>query len=146
PHTGKGAEATRSVDIRYVGQSYEISVPAGNLSTLREEFEAAHQRLYGFTEPGRPVEVINVRLRAQTRRRVDQMDAPAGVGGAERTVPVRFSDGWTDCLLLERSSLTAGRLIEGPALVVQSDTATLVPPGWWASVDGLANLLLERRS
>ncbi len=146
PHAGDGAQGTRSADLRYVGQSYEISVPAEELGALRSEFEAAHQRLYGYAEPGRPIEIVNVRLRVLIPRAVDPTRPPAVVEAPERTTRVRFAQGWMDCLLVERSALAAGRVLEGPSLVVQSDTATLVPPGWGATVDGLANLLLERRS
>ncbi len=143
PHVAAGAQASRSADLRYMGQSYEIAVPAPDLSRLRTEFEAAHERLYGFVEPERPVEIINVRLRAQTPRSSEFRSVETTVASERRSVKIRFADAWMDCALLDRSTLQSGRVIEGPALIVQSDTATLVPPHWQATVDDLANLVLE---
>ena len=135
---------TRSADLRYVGQSFEIEVPADDVGRLRDAFERAHERLYGFVEPGRPVEVVNVRLRARRPREVTIAgNGTAPGGGAERIMRIRFVAGAADTLRLDRSTLAPGQRIEGPALVAQPDAATLVPPGWVAQVDRFANLVLE---
>jgi N-methylhydantoinase A len=137
---------SRSADLRYTGQSFEIEVPADDAARLRDAFEQAHERLYGFREPGRQVELVNVRLRAQRAHDViiaEDAGAPT-VAADERTVPVRFVGGRVDALRLGRVSLEPGRRIDGPALIAQPDTATLVPPGWTATVDGFGNLVLER--
>ena len=135
---------TRSADLRYVGQSFEIEVPADDVGRLRDAFERAHERLYGFAEPGRPVEVVNVRLRARRPRAVAIAgNGTAPGGGAERIMRIRFVAGAADTLRLDRSTLAPGQRIEGPALVAQPDAATLVPPGWVAQVDRFANLVLE---
>jgi N-methylhydantoinase A len=144
-HVAEGATLSRSADLRYVGQSYEIQVPAGEPGRLREEFEAAHERRYGFVEAGRPIEIINVRLRAVIQRGVDisypihASDTPAS------TLQIRFAAGWMESSLVERTALATGEQVRGPALITQPDTATLVPPGWQAVVDSTANLILERR-
>jgi N-methylhydantoinase A len=140
-----GAVPSRSADLRYVGQSFEIEVPAGDVGDLAGAFHDAHERLYGFSDPEHPVEMVNVRLRATTARGVD-MSVDGGRNGspAART-RLRFAEGWTEAALVERGGLATGAEVEGPALILQSDTTTVLPPRWRARVGEHGNLLLEVR-
>jgi N-methylhydantoinase A len=141
-----GGGLSRSADLRYVGQSFEIEVSADDLPHLVEAFERAHQRLHGYCDPGRPVEVVNVRLRCTTPTVLptSRVETPSAAPPPPRSRSrIRFAGGWREADLIERSSLSQGEQVEGPALLVQPDTATLVPPGWRATVDAQGNLLLE---
>jgi N-methylhydantoinase A len=139
-----GARLIRTADVRYVGQSYELEVAADDLSELPAAFAAAHDRLYGFTEPARRMELVNVRLRAR-RARAPRIGDADGAGPSDtRTIPIRFSDGWLETAQIGRGRLRPGDEIRGPALINQDDSATLVPSRWLARVGGIGDLLLER--
>ena len=147
----------RSVDLRYHGQSFELSiaVPDGALSAddvgqLRREFDAAHERAYGYAAPEDAVELVNVRLAAigvtpRPRR------APLPAGGADAAAAVKgqravwFGEvgGWTTTDILDRTKLVSGNVVTGPALIEEHDASTLVHPGWTARVDEHGNLLLQ---
>jgi N-methylhydantoinase A len=139
-----GARLIHTADVRYVGQSYELEVPAHDLGELPAAFAAAHERLYGFAEPARRMELVNVRLRAR-RARAPRIGDADGAGPSDtRTIPIRFSDGWLETAQIGRGGLRPGDEISGPALISQDDSATLVPSRWLARVGGIGDLLLER--
>ena len=160
----------RSVDLRYHGQSFELSitVPEGRLTAadvggLRAEFDAAHERAYGYAAPEDAVELVNVRLAAigvTPRPRRAPLAAggrePAGALKAQRDVwfggvegnPARGplpkdGGGWRKTDVLDRTKLKRGNVIDGPAVIEEHDASTLVHPGWEAAVDEHANLMLR---
>jgi len=139
------AVRSRSADLRYVGQSFEIEVPADDVEDLAAAFHEAHARLYGFSDRDRPVEMVNVRLRATTPRSVRLAGGTARGGAPAGHTRLRFAEGWAEASLLERDGLDPRAEVDGPALIVQSDTTTVLPPRWRATVDVHGNLLLERR-
>jgi N-methylhydantoinase A len=139
-----GARLTRTADVRYVGQSYELEVAADDLTDLPAAFAGAHERLYGFAEPARRMELVNVRLRARRARAAEISEADDAGPSDTRTIPIRFSDGWLETAQVGRGRLRPGDEIRGPALISQHDSATLVPPRWLARVGGIGDLLLER--
>jgi N-methylhydantoinase A len=136
----------RWLAMRYRGQSYEIVVPAA--ADPAAAFHAAHRDAYGYADPAAPVELVHVRLRA--RGRVPHPDLPRARPEptppleASRHRPVYLSD-WIDTPVFTRDALRPGVAFAGPALVVQEDSTTLVPPGWHARVDAGFNLLLQRQ-
>jgi N-methylhydantoinase A len=148
---------SRTVDMRYAGQNYElgIAMPDGlsgeeMVAELARRFDAAHQDRYGFLAPEEPVQIVTLRLEAtgavpkpRLMPRAEAGPDPvaaariatreAWIGGAFRPVPV-----------LDRARLLPGNRFAGPAIVEQMDSTTLIPPGWSARVDAYANLILER--
>jgi len=139
-----GARPSRSADLRYAGQSFEVEVSANDVADLAMAFHEAHERLYGFSDRTHPVEMVNVRLRVTTPRGVEpRATAASGERRPTASTRLRFAEGWTDAAVLDRRGLAAGAEVEGPALVVQSDTTTVLPPGWRATADAQGNLLLE---
>jgi N-methylhydantoinase A len=148
----------RSIDLRYQGQSHElsVSVPAGpltpqHLHDLQEQFHAAHVRAYGYDAREDAVELVNIRLTA-----VGSSPKPRfptlSEGSAEVTHavkaqrPVWFSEtaGFTDCPVVDRSRLLWGNVIPGPAVVEELDATALIHPGYQATVDQHGNLVLRR--
>ncbi len=147
----------RSADLRYHGQSFELSVtvPPGPLSAagierLRGEFHRSHERAYGYAAPDDPVELVNVRLAAvgvtpKPRR------APLPDGGRSATAAVKGrrdvwfaeANGFRPTVVLDRGKLLRSNVIEGPAIIEEHDATTLVHPGWTATVDEHANLVLR---
>jgi N-methylhydantoinase A len=139
-----GARLERTADLRYAGQSYEINVPwkAGAGETV---FHRAHQKLYGFSDPGRAVETVTLRVRATVN--VPEPDLRLRVRRA-RAVPerrrIRVDNAWRDLPVYCREHV-GRRPLAGPALVADYGSTTLVPSGWTLEVDGCANLIVRRR-
>jgi N-methylhydantoinase A len=145
----------RSVDLRYHGQSFElpIAVPPGSLTTadvarLRTEFDAAHERAYGYAAPEDAVELVNVRLAAigvtPRPRRTPLPEGGRDPGAALKgTREVWFTEGWRKTGVLDRTKLLRGNVVAGPAIIEEPDASTLVHPGWAAAVDEHGNLLMR---
>ena len=146
----------RSVDLRYHGQSFElaIAVPSRPLTTddvarLRADFDAAHERAYGYAAPEDAVELVNVRLAAigmtPRPRRAPLPDGSRDAAGALKgTRDVWFGElgGWRKTEVFDRTKLLSANVVAGPAIVEGHDASTLVHPGWHAAVDAHGNLLI----
>ena len=149
--------ARRFLDVRYVGQSFELTVdyPTSRASrsseglgrAISDSFYRAHLQRFGYADRGEPVEIVNLRLKldlAMDKPNIPPQaaDSPDPTDAKIATVGVVFPDGEADTPLYQRELLVAGNRIAGPALVVQLDTTTVVPPGWQGEVDAYGNLLL----
>jgi 5-oxoprolinase (ATP-hydrolysing) len=170
----QGAEAgdvRRTLRLRYDGADAELPVAAGTLAAVRAAFEAAHQRLFGFTEPQRTVRIAAVEAEAVSlpppcREGQPAADEQGGKAGAELRAPgsadtspplaasrpspphegegrVRiFSSGaWREAPLVAAADVVT---LDGPALVVRPDTQIAVLPGWRASADADGLIRLTR--
>ncbi|HET7344180.1 MAG TPA: hydantoinase/oxoprolinase family protein [Methylomirabilota bacterium] len=150
----------RSVDLRYHGQSFElpITVPGGSLTAedvarLRSEFDAAHERAYGYAAREDPVELVNVRL-AATGVTPKPRRPPLPEGGRDATPALKghrdvwFAEtrGWVKTAVFDRAKLRRDNVVAGPAIIEEHDASTLVHPGWAASADEHANLVLREVS
>ena len=141
-------EFLRQIDLRYVGQSFELTIPAGD--DLRERFHAEHDRTYGFSAPAEPVEVVSLRLTSIGRiakpppRRLEPGEAPE----PKERRPVYFAEAgeYVDCPIFDRYALGAGVSLAGPAVVEEFDSTTVVHPGFALRVDEVGNLIIERGS
>lgn len=141
--------AHRSMDLRYRGQGYELNVPydAQFPQDSFETFHRMHQRRYGFCDVQRPVQIVNARLRmvAAGEPYVPvHRSAVSGDGSAafyaEREI---FFDGeFVRSRLYRRESLQSGETIYGPAMITEYTSATLLPAGCSAQVDGFSNLVI----
>ena len=152
----------RELDLRYVGQGYELRVSLAGLgdggldgeamARARQRFDERHAQIHGHAAREKPVEVVSYRLRVTvavakyqpTEATVGDRAAPPedAVKGA-RTV---YFDGrtGTETMVYERSALGPGAAIDGPAIVEQFDATTVIPAGWSAAVDRHLNLVLAR--
>ncbi|HET7046273.1 MAG TPA: hydantoinase/oxoprolinase family protein [Gaiellaceae bacterium] len=141
-------EFLRRLDLRYVGQSYELTIPAGG--DLLGRFHAEHDRTYGFAAPEEPVELVSVRLTSVGRiGRPPARPLPRGGAAAPKEHrPVFFAeaDGFVECPIYDRYALPAGAVLAGPAVVEELDSTTVVHPGFGVRVDDLGNLVIERES
>lgn len=138
--------ATRSVDLRYAGQGYELNVPAE--PTMLESFHVAHHKRYGHSDETRNVEVVNVRVRmTATAERIDLPRKPkAGRDCATavmKTKQVMFAGKWLDTPILHRGRLQPGNRFQGPAIVHEYSATTVVAPGCRAEVDEYSNIVIE---
>ncbi|GAB5521460.1 MAG: hydantoinase/oxoprolinase family protein [Rhodothermales bacterium] len=146
---------SQTLDVRYVGQSYELSVPFGEradaaaVEASAEAFHAAHAQRYGYARREAPVEVVAVRVRGQVERSADPLRFGAGTGPVAEAVrgtqPIWFSpEGPEEVTVYDRAALPADAYLTGPALLVQYDTTTLVPPGWTVTSDAHGVIWCER--
>jgi N-methylhydantoinase A len=142
--------AHRSIDMRYRGQGYELTLPHDEQSPMRsiEVFHRLHQQRYGFFDAQRPVEIVNVRLRliAASEPYAPPQDSLVSSHGspacyAEREV---FLDGkFVRSRFYRREALRPGNTIHGPAMITEYTSATLLPPGCSSRVDGFHNLVIS---
>jgi len=145
----------RTVDMRYAGQNYELSVPLpdgqigpASLASLAEGFAATHRRLYGFAAEDEPVQLVTFRVEA-TGRVPKASFTPRPLSGADpgaalaESRKVWLRDRFVSCPVFDRDRMEAGNLIAGPAIVEQMDATTFVPDGMTAKVDVWHNLILE---
>ncbi len=145
----------RFLDVRYVGQSFELTVdcpplvePGDLPGDISSDFYEAHLQRFGYADAALPIEVVNLRLKLELA--VDKPhlepaapqdgDAGAAVIGSSEVV---FANGPLTTTLYDRDRLQTGNRIAGPALLLQLDTTIVLPPGWNGAVDPYGNLLLE---
>jgi N-methylhydantoinase A len=146
------AALSHALDLRYAGQSYELTIELDHADALETElpraraaFDALHEARYAHHDPDAPVEVVNVRVTARVAGADIDPRPQFGADAAETTTgDVRFGGERLEARFIDRAGLTPGDRIEAPAVVTQLDSTTLVPPGWTATVDDRGNLLLER--
>lgn len=139
----------RQLDLRYRGQAYELTLPYRR--DFGRDFHRAHQRRYGYADPARAVEVVNVRLRAVgvTRKPVQRRGPSAGPRSPApawlKKTPVYFNGRLLQTDFYVRERLRPGNRIVGPAVIAEYSATTLLPSGWQLRVDAGENLLLDRR-
>jgi len=143
----------RSLDCRYLGQSYEIDVPWRKARTLAraflESFHRRHKRLYSYRHDRRPVEIVNLRIKAiaitpkiplKREPRSRFLDPKALIKRQKIHTGRAFRDG----AVYDRSRLGPGNALPGPALIIDPESTTFLPPGHRAVVDGFHNLVIRK--
>lgn len=144
--SGEHPVSLRSVDLRYAGQGYEISVDWDGNAT--ERFHREHERRYGYADRTRRVEAVTVRLRsiltsdvpALREHKRDGKDAEQAAVAKQQV----YSDGhWLPSVVYDRERLKAGDVFAGPAIVTEYSATTFVPPGCRVEVDGFLNLVID---
>lgn len=138
----------RSADMRYLGQEYSINVPlaGSDLTAVSAAFHAAHERRYGHASPGAPIEFVNLRVAAFGALR--KFGNPAAEESGKSPVlgerKVVFAGKTHVTPVVSRDLLPPGYSMRGPLVIEETSATTVVPPGWRASLDPLANLVLGR--
>jgi N-methylhydantoinase A len=142
----------RSVDMRYVGQNFELPVAApgglldsSDIESLISRFYQEHERNYGHFTPGEPTQLVNFRVTAQGINPKLELGRTGGEKGSVSAVTIQrevyFDDGTPiPTPVFDRSQLTPGTRIIGPAVIEQMDSTTLVFPTHEARVDEALNL------
>lgn len=132
----------RYIDVRYIGQSYEIRVPACNACVA---FHEAHNTLYGYADPSSPVEFVNFRVvgigkqEKITLKKIAQTENPPPV---KEERPVYFTE-FIQTPVYERKTLRYGDCLQGPAIIEEMESTLLIPPGWSLRVDEFGNCMVE---
>lgn len=136
----------RKLDMRYVGQSHELTVLLNATHTPIELFEALHEQRYGYLQKNGRVEAVTARLTAVvptpalTLPPQPMATAPATPIGEKI---VWFAQQPHPTALYARDQLQPGHQLSGPAIVFQYDTTTVIPPGWQMAVDAFGSLVLS---
>lgn len=133
-------------DLRYKGQSYELTVPLS--SRLLEHFHQAHLRAYGYQRSEADVVIVNLRHRAIGKLPKPSIPQLPAIGekaepAAPVLHPVRFRSGVAPTPVYRWSRLAPGDNLRGPALVVRPDTTLLLSEGDLVNVDVYGNLIVE---
>ena len=151
----RAREFQRSADLRYVGQAYEVNVPVpggeldvAGVAAIVQSFHDSHQQLYAHHHPDKPVEFVSGRVAAIGLTAAPALQRAATSGGsatAKETRPVYFDDagGFVDAAIYDRDALGAGVEFDGPAVVEQVDTTTVIHPGQRGRVDEFGNLMIS---
>lgn len=141
-------------DMRYVGQSYELTVPVASdadpIAAAVASFHERHRDLYGHADSAAPVEFVNLRVVHSHGRSGPKLSwrTPDGSGEAAaygmRQVCFTELGGNVDTPIFDRAHLAAGQRIDGPAIVEQSDSTVVVYPRQRATVHPSGSIILER--
>ena len=143
----------RRLDLRYVGQSFELDVPAPDdldeaaVDRLANAFHERHERRYGHSSPDEPVELVTVRLRARGLVESPDLVADDRSGSVADAIreerSVVFGGVSHETPAYERDRLPTDASFDGPAIVEGAESTVVLPPGQRARVDGYGNLLVE---
>jgi len=140
------ARYEKSVDVRYRGQGYELSIPL--TKNLLKEFEREHQRRYGYIHPNREVELVTLRLRAVVKTGRVGTGTLARPGRAKLgslstlKAPVTFDGKKLETKIHSRHALQPGKKYTGPAIITEYSATTVIPPGKGFHLDRPGNLII----
>lgn len=135
----------READLRYAGQSYELTVECDDVAGTVERFHAAHRSRYGYAVSERPVEFVNLRLTATEPVQIALPSEPPAEssGGSVRRI---YVDGdWRQVEVTGIGNLDPGAVRTGPALIELGESTCLVRSGWSAKLDDIGTLVLTRQ-
>jgi len=135
---------SRSVDLRYHGQGYELNIPFA--PDILKRFEQEHHRRYGYRHPKREVELVTLRLRATLKTGHVRTAASAvsrAIGKRPVEAQVLFESKKQVTKIYAREELQPGKKYPGPAIITEYSATSVVPPGWRCSVDKAGNLIIS---
>jgi N-methylhydantoinase A len=143
---------TRSVEMRYLGQNYELEIPVeaeaftdAEIAAMLETFHNQHEARFGFRLTDH-MEIVNFLVTGTARTGQLQFPQLAEATGPAEPVshrPVWFGEGWIDAPVYARESLRAGHAIQGPALVEENASVTVLDPDKSLTVDRYGNLMIS---
>ncbi len=141
----------KSVDIRLVGQSYEITVPfSESVKEISESFDKAHEQAYGYSTPEAPHEIINIRVSAFVQ--LPKFSLAKLPHGEEEPSPESFVEvrrvflhgKWEEVNVYRKLHLCSGNKIIGPSIIEQADSTILVDSGWMMEVLEDGHIIMKR--
>jgi N-methylhydantoinase A len=148
----------RSLDMRYVGQGYELEVPVPSgeitkrvLESIENGFHVLHKQTYGFSECEEPTEMVNLRIACVGlvpkpevgREPLSEPDPKSALKGARE---VFLKGRYHTTAIYDRERLHPGALVTGPAIIEQRDSTTLLFPGDSGQVDEYRSIIIKSRS
>ena len=133
-------DVRRFADIRYAGQSYELTIPEGG------DFHKEHHRVYGYSDPKRPTQIVTLRVRATIP--VDRPKLPETPRAAKQSFGTRrvwVAGRWRNIPAGSRETI-GKQPLQGPALITDYGSTTLVTPGWTVRAGKAGSLFLTARA
>jgi len=145
-----------SVDMRYLGQGYDVSAPLPDgvsygepAVAIRATFERIYMKLYGRTFTGAPLEIMNFRLAASARRNVADLPAVNGTGGGgdgrigSRKAYCARTRTWKNFSVHRRDAITPSVHFAGPAIVEENESTTVIHSGAFVHIDRNGSLIIK---
>ncbi len=141
------AELSPVYELRYLGQAFELAIRGAlepDLAGLREDFEAEHERRYGYRDGDQELELVTVRVTASVPGVDVDLTSAAAAGEVDRQRRrARLAGEWVELDVLAGSP-TAGTAITGPAAIQLPEATLLVPAGWSGTVDDSGTIVIDR--
>ena len=147
----KDLTTSLALDLRYSGQSYEITIPTSKVdidkSAYISKFHRAHQKLYSYHHPDRTVEIVNIRLKiVGPSKKIKLKKFPLGGLDPQKASMKKqelfFHGQKYTAPVFDRLALAPGNVIHGPALVLDYESTTFLPPFHTLKVDAFLNLII----
>jgi len=141
----------RSIDVRYFGQGFELEIqapPEFDREKFRKLFEQRHEAVYGYRHAEEPLEVTALRLTATIATSKPHLQLLDGTRSETRPTTVRkvWFDGWKETAVLWRDNISTSQSVEGPSVIEEYDSTTLVPPSWNCEKNNDNCLIMERKA
>jgi N-methylhydantoinase A len=133
----RGATLQRFADIRYAGQSYELTIAHDG------DFHTEHQRFYGYSDPHRPTETVTLRVRAVVKVERLSLKARRPRATAQPKRKVWLAGRWRNIPAAPRQAFGPGP-VPGPLLITDYGSTTVVPAGWSLTGDAFGNVILQK--
>ena len=142
----------RFLDMRYIGQSYELTIPiypgSNKEDGYQERFHQQHHRTYGYQRPHAELEIVNLRIRVTgfvsppelIGKILGQTDPSLALLGQYKVI---FSANSQDIPFYRGEALVPGNVISGPAVIARSDTTILLEPGDNGAIDPFDNIVID---
>ncbi|MHA1687634.1 MAG: hydantoinase/oxoprolinase family protein [Candidatus Heimdallarchaeaceae archaeon] len=158
--SNEGVEKVRqkfrySVDMRYLGQAYSLTLPINypmtkdNLSKVTASFHKLHERMYAWYDTSLPVEIVNFSVESiglmpkMWIKQLPKGNAHVNAEAYETERKIYFDGEWMSTPVIRKELLKANNIIEGPYVINQLDTTIVIPPNVRACVDNFGYILLE---
>ncbi|RYI19455.1 MAG: 5-oxoprolinase, partial [Acetobacteraceae bacterium] len=138
-------EVTRTAHLRYEGQHQSLRVAFGSAGEMERAFTVAHQARFGFTSPERALLFEMLAVEAEGGgAALPEISVPSGRGAPVDSLRIRAGGRWQVVPLYRRDQCGAAKRIAGPAVITEATATTVLEPGWEATFDDRANLILRR--
>jgi N-methylhydantoinase A len=140
----ENAQTERHADLRYRGQSFELTIDAADTGSLADTFHKAHESRYGYRMDNQPLEVVALRLIVrQPVERPTLKEAPADQAARPEQRRINIDGDWQQAPVWQRAALGAGSRIKGPAIITFDECTCLIRPHWTGEIDDHGTLILE---
>ncbi len=149
-----GVEVVRGLEMRYLGQNYELELTVSDdtladhaTEQLWQAFHTAHEARFGFAIPGEVIEIVNYTTTVLSRTdkpdlpRIEAAEGPPSATGEREA---RYTSGVAMTPIFRREDLRHGHALQGPALIEEAASVTVVEPGQVLTVDAFGHLLIEQ--